>query len=72
MKRPMTKKQRKPGLLWTKDDVRALKALAREKAKTTVIARQLKRTVRAVQQRASLLGVKLVVECFLDPRRIRQ
>jgi polysaccharide deacetylase 2 family uncharacterized protein YibQ len=53
------KTKRNPRLLWTKDDVRVLKALAREKAKTTVIARQLKRTVRAVQQRASLLGVKL-------------
>jgi hypothetical protein len=28
---------------WTKDDVRTLKTLAREKTKTTVIARKLKR-----------------------------
>ena len=28
---------------WTKDDVRMLKTLAREKAKTTAIARKLKR-----------------------------
>jgi hypothetical protein len=29
---------------WTNDDVRILKALAREKTKTTVIARKLKRS----------------------------
>jgi hypothetical protein len=42
---------------WTKDDVRTLKSLAREKAKTTVIARKLKRTVGATYQQASKLGV---------------
>jgi hypothetical protein len=30
---------------WTKEDVRTLKTLAREKTKTTVIARKLKRTL---------------------------
>jgi hypothetical protein len=44
---------------WTKEDVRALKTLAREKAKTTVIARKLKRTVGATYQKASALGVTL-------------
>jgi hypothetical protein len=44
---------------WTKDDVRTLKTLAREKTKTTVIARKLKRTERATYQKAAALGVML-------------
>jgi hypothetical protein len=44
---------------WTKEDVRTLKTLAREKTKTTVIARKLKRSVDATYQRASKLGVTL-------------
>jgi hypothetical protein len=44
---------------WTKADIRTLKALAREKKKTTTIARLLKRTVAATYQRASKLGVTL-------------
>jgi len=44
---------------WTKDDVRTLKALARDKTKTTAIARQLKRSVGATYQQASKLGVTL-------------
>ena len=44
---------------WTKEDVRTLKALAREKTKTTVIARKLKRSVAAVYLRASKLAVML-------------
>jgi hypothetical protein len=44
---------------WTKEDVRTLKALARDKTKTTVIARKLKRTPEATYQRASKLGVTL-------------
>jgi hypothetical protein len=44
---------------WTKDEVRTLKTLAREKTKTTVIARKLKRSLDATYQRASLLGVML-------------
>ena len=32
---------------WTKEDIRTLKTLAREKAKITVIARRLKRSVGA-------------------------
>jgi hypothetical protein len=39
---------------WTKDELRILKSLAREKTKTTVIARKLKRSVAA-----SVLGVML-------------
>jgi hypothetical protein len=44
---------------WTKEDVRTLKALAREKIKTKVIARKLKRSVDATYQQASKLGVML-------------
>lgn len=45
---------------WTKEDVRLLKALVREKTKTSVVARKLKRTEGATRQEASMLGVKLV------------
>jgi hypothetical protein len=44
---------------WTKEDIRTLKTLAREKKKTTTIARMLKRTVGATYQQASKLGVTL-------------
>jgi hypothetical protein len=44
---------------WTKEDVRTLEALAREKTGTTLIARKLKRTPEATYQRASKLGVTL-------------
>jgi hypothetical protein len=44
---------------WTNDDVRTLKRLAREKTKTTVIARKLKRTEGATRQQAFKLGVSL-------------
>jgi hypothetical protein len=44
---------------WTKEDVRTLKTLAREKTKTTVIARKLKRSVEATYQKARALGVTL-------------
>jgi hypothetical protein len=44
---------------WTKEDVRALKTLAREKTKTTVIARKLRRSVEATYQKARVLGVTL-------------
>jgi hypothetical protein len=44
---------------WTKEDVRTLKTLAKEKRKTTAIARTLKRTVGATYQQARRLGVSL-------------
>jgi hypothetical protein len=44
---------------WTKDDIRMLKTLAREKAKTSVIARRVKRSMRATYQKAAALGVTL-------------
>jgi hypothetical protein len=40
---------------WTKEDVLALRTLAREKTKTTVIARKLKRSVGATYQKARVL-----------------
>jgi hypothetical protein len=45
---------------WTKEDVSMLKALVREKTKTSVIARKLKRSERATYQKAAALGVTLV------------
>ena len=44
---------------WTKDDAKMLKSLAREGTKTTAIARKLKRSVGATQQKAMRLGVSL-------------
>jgi hypothetical protein len=44
---------------WTKEDIRSLKTLAREKVKTTVVARRLKRSVGATYQQAMRLGVTL-------------
>ena len=44
---------------WTKEDLHMLKTLAREKTKTTVIARKLKRTYAATRRKASHLGVTL-------------
>jgi hypothetical protein len=56
-----TTKTAKPRKLraWTKEDVRMLKALAREKVKTTVVARKLKRSYAATRLKASALGVSL-------------
>ncbi len=45
---------------WTKEDLRMLKALVREKTKTSTVARKLKRTPTATRQKAAALGVKLV------------
>ena len=44
---------------WTKDDVRELKTLARQKTPVAKIARSLKRTPGATQQKAFSLGVSL-------------
>jgi hypothetical protein len=56
MKRPTAKRKLRP---WTKEDVKALKTMVREKTATAVIARNLKRTYNATRQKASVLGVKL-------------
>jgi hypothetical protein len=45
---------------WTKEDVRTLKSMVREKTMTSVVARKLKRTPTATRQKAAALGVKLV------------
>lgn len=44
---------------WTKEDIRELKALARQKTPARKIARVLKRTEGATRQRASSLGISL-------------
>ncbi len=44
---------------WTKQDVRELKSLARQKTPTAKIAKSLKRTPGATQQKAFQLGVSL-------------
>jgi hypothetical protein len=44
---------------WSKEDVRLLKTLVREKTKTSAVARKLERTEGATRQKASVLGVKL-------------
>ena len=44
---------------WTKDDVRKLKALARQKTPVRKIARLLKRTESATKQKAFSLGISL-------------
>jgi IS30 family transposase len=44
---------------WTKDDVRELKTLARQKTPVRKIAKALKRTHSATQQKAFALGVSL-------------
>jgi hypothetical protein len=44
---------------WTKEEVRTLKTLTRQKIKTTAIARKLGRSVGATYQKAAALGVML-------------
>jgi hypothetical protein len=44
---------------WTKEDVRELKTLARQKTPVAKIAKSLKRTPGATQQKAFTLGVSL-------------
>ena len=53
-------KKTKKARPWTKEDIQMLKAMVREKTKTTVIARKLKRTPGATRQKAGVLGVRLV------------
>jgi len=44
---------------WTKDDVRQMKMLAKQRVGAATIAKKLKRTLAAVKMRASVLGVSL-------------
>jgi hypothetical protein len=53
-------KKTKKAKPWSIEDVRMLKAMVREKTKTAVVARKLKRTPTATRQKAASLGVKLV------------
>ncbi|WP_198964914.1 hypothetical protein [Bradyrhizobium sp. C9] len=52
-------KKKKTIRRWTKDDLKTLKSLAKQKAGVTKIAKKLKRTTAAVMVKASLLGVSL-------------
>ena len=47
---------------WTKDDVRALKALAKQKAGVAKIAKTLKRTPGATAAKAHTMGVSLSMQ----------
>jgi len=44
---------------WSKEDVRTLKSLARQKTPAPKIAKQLKRSLGAVRQKALGLGISL-------------
>jgi len=44
---------------WTKDDVRQMKMLAKQKVGADTIAKKLKRAPAAIKMRASALGVSL-------------
>ena len=55
----MTKSAKTKRREWTKDDVRELKTLARQKTPVAKIAKSLKRTPGATQQKAFTLGVSL-------------
>jgi hypothetical protein len=54
----MAAKTKKPRA-WSKEDIQMLKTMVREKTKTSVIARKLKRTESATRQKAGALGVRL-------------
>jgi hypothetical protein len=45
--------------IWTKDEVRQLKALAKQKLPAAKIARRLKRSLHSTKKKASMLGVPL-------------
>ena len=55
----MAKKKKIVRREWTKDDVRQMKMLAKQKVGADAIAKKLKRTPAAVKMRASVLGVSL-------------
>jgi hypothetical protein len=55
---------------WTKEDIRMLKTLVREKTKPSMVARKLKRTETATRQKARALGVKLAGAS--QRKRVRQ
>jgi hypothetical protein len=55
--RAVARKKKRTRRLWTKDDNRLLKSLARKEIETSQIAKQLKRSLGATYQQASKLGV---------------
>lgn len=59
MERALAKKKKIIRREWTKDDVKTLKSLAKQKTGVARIAKKLKRTPGATMVKASLLGVSL-------------
>ncbi len=55
----MAKKKKVVRRAWTKDDLRTLKSMARDKQGVTEIAKALRRTTRAVENKSYLLVVSL-------------
>jgi hypothetical protein len=55
----VAKKKKVVRRAWSKEDVRALKTMAKAKAGVTKIAKALKRTKAATMVKASMLGVSL-------------
>lgn len=55
----MAKYNRNSGKMWSKDDVKQLKQLAKENTPTRVIGLKLGRTPEAVYSKASNQGIKL-------------
>ena len=55
----MAKKKKVVRRAWTKDDLRTLKSMARDKQGVTKIAKALRRTTRAVENKSYLLVVSL-------------
>jgi hypothetical protein len=55
-KKAKTKIKRRP---WSKEDIRELKSLARSKVSAAKIAKQFKRTLPALRQKAMNLGISL-------------
>jgi hypothetical protein len=55
----MAKKKPSRQRLWTKDEVRELRALAKQRLTTAIIARRLKRSLDSTKRKASVLGVPL-------------
>jgi len=53
-------KKTKKARPWSIEDIQMLKTMVREKTKTSMVARKLKRTYTATRQKAASLGVKLV------------
>ena len=55
----LAKKKKMVRRAWSKEEVRTLKTMAKAKAGVTKIAKALKRTTRAVENKSYLLGVSL-------------